>query len=213
MQSCTLLFYDYSTYGYCQHYGFLLCALVSHRQALRPPSSSSQQQKLNLEIKDKATQKSPVQLQFKCNGQRNSWVLDGLILWTNLDRAWQSPSHNFAHLHPDGHWRDNTTMEMLGGLSDPKVCRGRMDRVTVKPQPSLHCQNYALQDPGQARIMRKKQREHRLVQKQKWNSSFPSFPSFELCKCKQNQRVYKKNIFIRNMIQKTLQWAHAWSLR
>lgn len=51
---------------------------------------------------------------------------------------------------------------MFGGLSDPKVCRGRMHRVTIKPQPSLHSQKYALQDPGQARIMRKKQREHRL---------------------------------------------------
>lgn len=51
---------------------------------------------------------------------------------------------------------------MFGGLSDPKVCRGRMHRVTIKPQPSLHSQKYALQDPGQACIMRKKQREHRL---------------------------------------------------
>lgn len=118
------------------------------------------------------------------------------LIWTEPD------SHRLINL-------PTSTLTATGETTQQwrcsEVCRGRMDRVTIKPQPSLHGQNYALQDPGQARIMRKKQREHRLVQKQKWNSSFPSFPSFQLCKCKQNQRVYKKNIFIRNMIQKMLQ--------
>lgn len=76
MQSCTLPFHDYSKYGYCQHYGFLLCALVSLGKLSGPripvPNKKKQNNNRNLEIKDKATQKVRVQLQFKCNGQGNS---------------------------------------------------------------------------------------------------------------------------------------------
>lgn len=184
-------FHKPSAHGYSQHYGFLLCALVSLCKLPVPLSSSSPQnplitykvkkkKKKEEEIKDEATQKA-----MCCCCSSNAMCGETVKSLKGLHCKLIWSESNCQHRTNLPRWtaeKQRDGSECGGGLSDPKVSsRSQTHMVTIKPHSRLHSQKYTLPDPGQARIMRKKTEAAQAVTGRKKKKKKEFIFSFVFC--------------------------------